>query len=130
MDGRALGMRQVDAAVDHRIAGLADRWKLLAEWQAGAVAGIRRACTHSQAGDRFHLSKFQPDRRSHRVRKRGTALNLSRHGGSRASAPCTAGARTRGDGAPYAALSLAALGRSAAARRSGARLRWRAADPA
>ena len=47
------------------------------EWQASCESRIRRAVTHSQSGDRIHLPEFQPDRRSHGLRKCRTASDLS-----------------------------------------------------
>ena len=45
--------------------------------QAGREPGFRRARAHPQPGDRLHLPEFQPDRRSHGVRERRAAADLS-----------------------------------------------------
>ena len=55
------------------------------------VTGLKlsRAGTHPQPRDRLHLPGVQPDRRSHGLRERGTAADLSRHARARsASGAC------------------------------------------
>ena len=130
LDRRALGLRQVDAAVAARPARLADRGQLLAERQAGRVADALGAGAHPQPRDRLHLPELQPDRRPLGLRERRAAADLPRHAVARAQEARAGGAREGRHGAPHEALPLAALGRPAAARRRRARDRRLAAHPA
>ena len=129
-DLRALGLRQVDAALDPGPARLADRRHLQPERRHGAGPGRRPARAHPQPRDRLHLPELQPDRRPHRLRERRAAAHLPRHARGRAQGAHAEGARARGHGAPRQAPAEPALGRSAAARGRGARARGRALDPA
>ncbi len=91
--------------------------------KAGARPEAFRARAHPQPRDRIHFPGVQPDRRPDCVRERRTAAHLSRHavgGAQEARSRCTG---TRRHVAPHQALSVAALGRSATARRRGARAR-------
>ena len=101
-----------------------------AERPAGRRARGVRARAGPQPRDRIHLPELQPDRRSHGLRERRAAADLSRHAGGRAQAARGSGARARRHGPPREAPAQPALGRSAAARRRGARRRRRAAHPA
>jgi energy-coupling factor transporter ATP-binding protein EcfA2 len=76
---------------------------------------------HPQSRDRLRLSGLQPDRRPHRLRKRGTPADLSQHGGRRTQEARAGSSRTSRHGAPHEALPVAALRRSTAARRGGPR---------
>src|SRR5439155_25396034 len=66
---------------------------------------------HSQSQDWVHLSKFQPDRRSDRLRERRTAVDLSRPQRRRADRS----ARARRYGASRKPFAQSALRRPAAA---------------
>ena len=120
-DVGAVGMRKVDAVVDHRIAGYSDRRALHVERQGGGEPELCGSFADSQSGDRVHLSELQPDWRPDGRRERGVAADVSRGdavGGAKAESAGVA--RTSEYGAPDAALSGAALGRSAAEGRGGA----------
>ena len=130
LDCRAVGLRQVDAAVDSRPARFAERGSVPAERPAGRRAAGVRARARPQPRDRVHLPELQPDRRSDRVRERRAAADLSRHEVRRAQAARRSGARARRHGAPREAPAQPALRRSAAARRRRPRRRRRAAHPA
>ena len=86
VDRRAVGLRQVDAAVDPRPARLADRRRVHAERPAGRRPAAVGARARAQPRDRVHLPELQPDWRSHRLRERRAAAHLSRHGVGRARA--------------------------------------------
>src|SRR5439155_25444617 len=80
----------------------------------GRESQTERPGAHPESRGGIYLPEFQPDRRSQRLRERGAALNLPRHGLQGAKA---AGAKEAGEGwdvAPHEALSLAAFRRSAA----------------
>ena len=85
-DRRAVGLRQIDAAVDPRPARLADRRLLFAQQPAGRGAGGLRARACPQPRDRLHLPELQPDWRSHGVRERRAAAHLPRDARRRAQA--------------------------------------------
>src|SRR5580692_9509456 len=76
---------------------------------------------NTQAVANLSLSGVQPDWRSHGVRKRRAAAHLPQHGRGRAQEASAGSAGARGHGPPHEALPVAALWRSATARRCGAR---------
>ena len=102
VDRRALGLRQVDAAVDPRPARHADRRQLHAQRPAGGEPEHGRARADPQPRDRVHLPELQPDRRPHGLRERRAAAHLPRHEVGRAQDARHRGAREGRHGAPRA----------------------------
>ncbi len=128
---RAIGLRQVHAALDTRPARYADGRPLHAERHRGRGTRCERSCAHTKPRDRFHLPGVQSHRRSRCLRECRTAAHVSRRRIEIRAPHARAGsAGTRRHGAPAEALSLAALRRPAAARRRGARTCRAAIDPA
>ena len=100
------------------------------ERQAGAEPEAVRTRAHPQSRNRIHFPGVQSDRRPDRVRERGASAHLSRDAVGRAQEARARCAGARGHVASHQALSVAALGRSAAARRRGASLGRRSFHPA
>ena len=115
VDCRAVGLRQVDAAVDSRAARHADRRHVRAERPAGDEPVALRARARTQPRDRIHLPELQPDRRPDRLRERRAAAHLSRHAIRRAQTARHCGARAGRHGASRQAPAQPAVRRSAAA---------------
>ena len=130
LDCRAVGLRQVDAALDSRPARHADRRQLRAERPVGGGPAALRARARAQPRDRVHLPELQPDRRPDRLRERRAAAHLSRHEVGRAQGARDGRAREGRHVAPREAPAEPALRRSAAARRRGPRRLRLAVDPA
>ena len=95
-----------------------------------ADLSFSRARAHPQPRDRLHLPGLQPDRRPHGLRERRAAAHLPRHGRQGAQGARAGGARAGRHVAPHEALPVAALRRSAAARRRRPRGGRQALDPA
>ena len=86
LDRRAVGLRQIDAAVDSRPARLPDRRPVSAQQPAGRRSAGVGARARPQPRDRVHLPELQPDWRPDGLRERGAAAHLSRHEGRRTQA--------------------------------------------
>ena len=120
VDRGPVGLRQVDAAVDPRPARYADGRQVLAERQARREPDASQRAHIRNQRDRLHLPGVQPDRRSHGVRERRAAADVSRHDAAERKKRVLEALERVRHGASLEALSVAALGRSAAARRRGA----------
>src|SRR5438874_9321397 len=75
---RTVGLREIDVALDSGIARYPERGQLFAQGIRGRQPFLSGACPHSQSGNRVHFPKLQPHWRSHGLRERRVAADISR----------------------------------------------------